>query len=391
MKEIIVTGANGFIGARVVERLVQAGWRVHALGRSSSTCAWPSRMEAALADIRGKPADPEILQGLQCHEAVIIRADAGLDDTTRRRLANLGAVCLHLAGDTRFLPADVEAQRRINVDAPAQLVRTLGSGLSYFVHVSTAYVAGNRAGVLREDEADVGQGFRNHYERSKLAGELAVREACHAAALPLAIARPSIVVNDVETGRSSALTHLNALIDLLERVRHNLGLNYGEVAGPEIRVPIDPEARPNLCPVNQIVETLVRLVESPSAAGRVYHACHPSPQNMREVTDVFRHAWNVQEKLKVSFQENFDSPPRYTEKMILRSFRPYFPYLNDRSVFDLSHVTSLIPEYPTWFGPMDPAYVRKVMAARVEALSHRRQHNARGDASELSEGLKHGS
>ena len=48
-------------------------------------------------------------------------------------------------------------------------------GLDGFTHVSTAYVAGTHAGEFTEDDLDVGQGFRNSYERSKFEAEQLVR------------------------------------------------------------------------------------------------------------------------------------------------------------------------------------------------------------------------
>ncbi|MBI4613194.1 MAG: GDP-mannose 4,6-dehydratase, partial [Planctomycetes bacterium] len=37
MKSCLVTGAGGFIGSHLVERLVRDGWGVHALVRYTST------------------------------------------------------------------------------------------------------------------------------------------------------------------------------------------------------------------------------------------------------------------------------------------------------------------------------------------------------------------
>ena len=65
-------------------------------------------------------------------------------------------------------------------------------------YVSTAYVAGDRRGLAREAELDVGQGFRNAYEQSKHEAERLVwsrRER-----LPVTIVRPSIVVGERGTG-----------------------------------------------------------------------------------------------------------------------------------------------------------------------------------------------
>ena len=56
--------------------------------------------------------------------------------------------------------------------------------------------------MFRETDLDLGQGFRNTYEQSKFDAEKAIGEA--AGDLPLAIARPSIVVGDSRSGWTPA-------------------------------------------------------------------------------------------------------------------------------------------------------------------------------------------
>src|SRR6266496_1323586 len=66
--------------------------------------------------------------------------------------------------------------------------------------VSTAYVAGDRTGVVYEHELSLGQGFKNHYESTKFQAELWVRELMDR--VPTTIYRPAIVVGDSRTGET---------------------------------------------------------------------------------------------------------------------------------------------------------------------------------------------
>ena len=68
------------------------------------------------------------------------------------------------------------------------------------MHVSTAYVAGDRVGVISEHDGDVGQTFRNTYEQTKLKAEQLVTDS----GLPAAIVRPSVIVGDSATGWTQA-------------------------------------------------------------------------------------------------------------------------------------------------------------------------------------------
>ena len=79
----------------------------------------------------------------------------------------------------------------------AELCRRRG-GLRRFSYVSTAYVAGTHDGEFSEDQLDVGQGFRNPYERSKFEAEQLVR--AYRGRLPIQVFRPSIIVGERATG-----------------------------------------------------------------------------------------------------------------------------------------------------------------------------------------------
>ncbi len=62
------------------------------------------------------------------------------------------------------------------------------------MHVSTAYVCGERTGRVLESELDVGQAHRNGYERSKFEAETLLAQAAATARVPFTVFRPSIVL-----------------------------------------------------------------------------------------------------------------------------------------------------------------------------------------------------
>jgi nucleoside-diphosphate-sugar epimerase len=147
----IVTGANGFIGSHLVRILLQRGWTVHALGRSSKGDAWHDRVLRSFAEA-GWAAPPADLAKLHCHEADLSRPDLGFPDVLPFRPAT-PTVLVHLAGDTRFVPPDPVAQRATNVGGTLNVVRALRPVIAQMLHVSTAYVSGDRTGLVRETEA----------------------------------------------------------------------------------------------------------------------------------------------------------------------------------------------------------------------------------------------
>ena len=66
---ILVTGATGYIGGRLVPRLVQEGWRVRVLVRSRSRAlarAWADQVEVAVGDVLSPQTLAEALAGVDC-------------------------------------------------------------------------------------------------------------------------------------------------------------------------------------------------------------------------------------------------------------------------------------------------------------------------------------
>jgi len=357
---VIVTGANGFIGARVVQRLLEQGRRVHALGRGRAGDPWPVRMRAALDDIAGAATDSALLSHLSCH--AVDGADPGsLAGDSPDLLTLRHALLIHIAGDTKFNPGDPAAQRRLNVDATLAIVRALRPALARVVHTSTAYVCGDRAGTILETDLDCGQAFRNPYEKSKFEAEGAVTALCAELSLPLIIVRPSIIVNDTRTGRSSTFTHLNALVEVINRIQEYFGISDGEVVSRVIRLAADPAGRPNLAPVDPMVEAMIRLALDPRAAGRTFHLCHPAPQTNTEIIGLIAEAIGIRGKVALEYVRGLEEPASRTEKMIFRSLKVYAPYLNERAQFDLTETRRLLPDYDALFAPLDLPYLHRVI------------------------------
>jgi len=356
MKTVIITGANGFIGAHVLHQLLLQGCSVHALGRSSQEGAWAERVYGALREVGAA----ETMGGrLFCHE-IELCAPALKNDL----LGNLSAgetTLFHLAGDTRFRPSDPGVQRQLNVEAPVRLLHALKGRIGRMIHVSTAYVAGKRTQLIREDELACGQEFWNSYEQSKFDAELAITAACREHGIPLVIVRPSIIINDRRTGRASTFTHLNAMVEVVSRIQDHYGISDGQVVSKAIRLMADPQARPNLAPVDSIVPPLLQIAECPAAAGRVFHLCHPRPQTNREVMGLICEAFSVKGRVALEFVQSIAKPMSHTEEMIVRSLKVYAPYLNNCCEFDLANSRSVVRNYESNFTPLDVAYIRKVI------------------------------
>ncbi len=205
MGAVLLTGATGFVGTELLDRLLERGDRpVHALVRADDDQAAAKRLQAH--------ARLNVLAG------DIERPGLGLSEATRARLAEQVTTVVHCAASVSF-DLSLEESRRVNVDGTRNVVELAERlpGLERLTYVSTAYVAGEPRGLFREDQLDVGQRFRNSYERSKFEAERMIRE--RAKDLPLQILRPSIIVGDSRTGRTSSFNVLYGPLKAFARGR----------------------------------------------------------------------------------------------------------------------------------------------------------------------------
>jgi long-chain acyl-CoA synthetase len=215
---VLLTGATGFLGMEVLARYLERTDRdIYALVRAPSQHAADARVRGTLRTLFGD-------EGAHAERVHAVPGDIetdglGLEATSRDRLAEQVSDIVHAAASVSFsLP--LEQSRQINVGGTgrlldfAHLCRQSG-GLRRFSYVSTAYVAGTHVGQFREDQLDVGQGFRNPYERSKFEAERLVRS--HRDRLPIQIFRPSIIVGERRTGWTAAFNVLYAPLKAFSR------------------------------------------------------------------------------------------------------------------------------------------------------------------------------
>lgn len=202
----LVTGVTGFVGGQLAKTL---------LTTSDRNLICPVRANSAdHANERGANRLVELFgdQAIDvAHRIEWVRGD--LEEThlgwATNQFANIArriGEVFHCAASVEFdLPLD-EA-RRINVDGTinvfevARAAHAATGRFRRFHHVSTAYVAGTRKGVVQADylPAARASNFRNTYEQSKAEAERWLRTQA-SVDLPVSIHRPSIVGGSTTTG-----------------------------------------------------------------------------------------------------------------------------------------------------------------------------------------------
>jgi acetylornithine/succinyldiaminopimelate/putrescine aminotransferase/nucleoside-diphosphate-sugar epimerase len=199
----LVSGATGFIGGHLVQRLVRDGLQVRCLVRADS--------------------DTSLLDGLDVEIAVGDLTDAG----SLTRAAEGCRYVLHcgaLVSDW----ATPEEVKRINVDGTRHLLKaSVEASVQRFIHFSSTDVYGYPGGTAI-DETCVATRFRNWYAQTKLAAEAEVHRMDKAHELPAVILRPATVYGpgstEVVGGIARAIRGGNML--LVDKGRAVAGLCY---------------------------------------------------------------------------------------------------------------------------------------------------------------------
>lgn len=278
---VLLTGASGFLGTQVARRLLEAEdlsliALVGADGPAQATAdlsrAWWDWPEL----VRAIPSRVEALAG-DVSQTRLGLSERAYDDLVRR-LTHV----VHAAADLR-VGEPINVLRATNVEGTAHLLALaravhLHHGLIRFSHISTAYVAGRRHGVICEDALSDAYGFFNAYEQSKFEGERLVAAA--QADLPVSILRPGMIVGDSRTGavKTFNTVYVPLRLYMSERLRV---------------LPARASLRLNVIPVDYVADAVVRLTFLPEAAGVTVHltASHNTLPTAAELVG-FARAWS---------------------------------------------------------------------------------------------------
>ena len=243
---VLVTGANGVVGRRVIAELVRdPDVQIVALVRDLERWGEAAR-QTGIA-----PERISLLTGDVTH------TDLGLARAVRQQLTTTVTHIVHAAADVLFT-RPLAAARRVNVDGTRRVLELAQEcgGLEQLTHISTVFVCGSRAGVIPEDDVGVDAGWANAYQQSKYEAEVLVRQA----SCPWIIARCSTIVLDALAGGISQYT----------AVHHALRLLYHGL------VPMLPARMGSVVDVvtaDFVGRSIASLARRPGLTRRTFHLC----------------------------------------------------------------------------------------------------------------------
>jgi len=338
---ILFTGFPGFIGTRVVRSLLQVDSKARV---------------AALVEPRFAARAREVAQGIDGGRIEVLEGDIserglGLTDDQLDRLRSDVKIAYHLAA-IYDLAVPLETAQRVNVDGTGNVLELCAGckKLERLNYVSTAYVAGDRKGVVYEHELALGQGFKNHYESTKFQAELWVRDAM--SRVPVTIYRPAIVVGDSQTGDTQKFDGPYYMLRTISRTMRMGGRipQFGASDAPF-----------NVVPVDFVVNALVAAAADPATAGETLHLVDPEPITALELMRLLSREYAGKEP-------SYRVPPKMIElslrrKAVRKAFSGAPPesivYLNHSVRFDTRRADDLLarhglrcPRFEEYVGPI---------------------------------------
>jgi len=266
VKALFCTGGGGFVGRYIVAHyLDETDYDLFLLEHGR----FRERLEAFLDDGIVEPAKRRRVKVISGDLAL---PNLGLDAADASEIAERVTHAIHLAA-LYSLAAPRDASVRVNVDGTRHLLDFLEKlpRLERFAHTSTIAVSGTHQGPFLEDELDVGQGFRNHYEETKFLSERLVRE--RRGVIPTVIFRPATVVGHSRTGAIEKIDGPYYALTMIARDMHRV-------------VPNTRSNKFQFVPVDFVAEAFFRLFEDETSAGKVFHLVDPAPLTYLEFFDL---------------------------------------------------------------------------------------------------------
>ncbi len=216
------------------------------------------RLERARAEIARLP---DALRGrVALIEGDPSAIDMGLSGAELRELTR-EVTRIHHCAAVLHSGIDRAVAERVNVGGAKEALELASQcgGLVSLVFHSTAFVSGDRTGVVYEEELKAGQSFRSAIEETCARAEKLMRAAM--GRLPIVVVRPTTVVGDSRTGDVDHLDGPYLLILLMVTSPPDLALP----------LPTRGDAPLNLVPVDWVARASVALGLDPRARARTFH------------------------------------------------------------------------------------------------------------------------
>ncbi len=291
-----VTGATGFIGRYLVERLLERDGHIYVLVREGSQ----ERMDELIGRLDAHETVTKVVGDLQ-------EPNLGLADDRIAELKGKVDHFFHLAA-MYDMTADDEQNEKHNVAGTrhaVELANAIDAGI--FHHTSSVAAAGLYKGLYREDMFDEGQKLPSAYHRTKFESEKIARDEVRG---PWRVYRPAIVVGNSRTGEMDKIDGPYYFFKAIQRLRHFLP-EWFPLLGPEL-------GYTNIVPVDYVAAAMDHIAHEPDLDGQAFHLTSPRSQRSGEVLNEFAKAAHAPQMVMRIDKRLIDALPTGVMGMLMK-------------------------------------------------------------------------
>ncbi|HUI64223.1 MAG TPA: SDR family oxidoreductase, partial [Bacteroidota bacterium] len=335
-EHFFITGATGLVGTDLVPRILTSfpESTVTLLVRAGSDAQARERLDGFIRTIGRRDELSRAAERLEVMRGDVEQESCGLSAANRNTLVRRTTHIIHGAATIRF-DESLEKARSVNCGGTKRMLALAAvcadrGALERFVYIGSSSVSGKREGMIREDELEMGQQFFNTYEQSKCESERLVRDSF--ARLPAVAFRPSIIIGDSKTGRTTSFY----VIYIPLRLLYNGLLDI---------VPGSPGTFLDLVPVDWVNAAMIALFSRKDSVGRVFHiTAGPSrAARLGEVVESAAAYFNRHAPLSKPRHVTFVSAAEYARvqagssprmKAVFAQLDALFPYVTVNRLFD---------------------------------------------------------
>lgn len=268
---ILLTGATGFVGSLLLDRLLDSGKSVICLARNPDAITKRERLQVIKADLENVDVLANIDDLKKLKEVTTIIHLAALYDLT--------------SSVSKCYMANVVATMNLS-----SLSRKLDK-LQHFIHISTVAVSGDFSGVVDSDTIDFNQSYPNAYAKTKSQAEGFVRRS-----IPkemLCILRPGIIIGNSENMVQFKADGPYLAIKYAQSLMRRFPLSKKV---PFIVLPINPESVFPLVTVDSVVESILYSIEEKLLG--CHHLVMPSAPTILVFADEMFKSIGLNSKIK---------------------------------------------------------------------------------------------
>ncbi len=361
MKKFFITGGTGLVGTNLLPRLLKffPGSTISLMIRGGKIEGARNRVRSIADNIDREYGITDASSRIHAVLGDIGSSKLGLDKRVRDELVRETTHVIHGAATIRF-DHPLDEAREINCGGTRKMLSLAADMMSRgilerFVYIGSSSVSGQREGDIFEDDLEKGQQFFNTYEHSKCESERLVRSL--ADSIPIVIFRPSIIIGDSKTGKTTSFN----VIYIPLRLLHKGLLTY---------VPGTPETTLDLVPIDWVADSMVYILNRDEAVGKVFHQT-AGPRRAAKLAEVvllateyfdrhdpLKHPRAMQFISRQEFERR-RSKMRGREEALMGQLDTLLPYVSVNRLFDSRNTDAILEGSGITF-PLFKDYYEKI-------------------------------